>query len=601
MYIKKKYLDIFLFLTVTAYFITFGKHVILYQNDKYLFLYNIQYFTSFMNMPGGFSLWLVSFLSQFYYYPLVGALIISTILLLIRISVLLLFQKFDLKFDFGVSTIIFFVVLYILMNYENSLLFGIAVLINLIFLNVFFYITNEFIRTILIFIFSFLLYFITGAFYNIFIISAILFELLSVVKKITYINILFLIILSLFIPYILSIHYYYLFAPIAYSFPIIMDYKNYFFEFFIIIFLIFMGYLIILLNFKGLLNIKKIKSSSFYLNCSICVIFIIVSFFKYDKLTNNLILFVQSGKDLALESCYSDSIAYKWDDLLQREKDIETNNTIYSYYTNIALTYKHVLLDDMFKYDQHNGVAGLFYLWEDNKHLHEHGGMFYYLVGCVNEAHHWEYESLVLTGALAYGMQKLTIYNLVLGKYEGAKKYLNVLSQTLFYRDWANRFLYLAEDTSLLNKQEWVMSKRAQIPQIDTLIGNGNFINYLTRFVEINNKNVIALDYVIAYYLLKNNIRPIFKFIPLLKKNHGNIPNSVKEALVLANYKMDNEYLLLKKYDKYLKEKDKLYRHAIKPQKFKEMFGKTYWFYYDFMSPYSDFRNNKNDVSANNK
>jgi hypothetical protein len=190
-------------------------------------------------------------------------------------------------------------------------------------------------------------------------------------------------------------------------------------------------------------------------------------------------------------------------------------------------------------------------------------------------------------------MQKLTIYNLVLGKNEGAKKYLNVLSQSLFYRNWANRFLSLAEDTSLLNKQEWVIHKRAQIPQIDTLIGNGNFINYLTRFVEINNKNVIALDYVIAYYLLKNDIRSIFEFLPLLKENHGRIPNAVKEALVLAGYKMDNEYSLLKEYKKYLIEKDKLYRKKIKPQRFKDVYGKTYWFYYDFMSPYSDFRNNK--------
>ena len=593
MFFKKKYLDIFLFLAVTVYFITLGKHVILYQNDQYLFLYSFQYLTSFMNMPGGLSLWLVSFFSQFYYYPFVGALIISLILLSIRFSVLLLFKKFDLKFDFGVSIIIYFVVLNTLMNYENSLLFGIALLINLIFLNIYFSFSNGFIRTILIFIFSFLLYFITGAFYNIFIISAILLEFSSLSKKITYFNILFLIILSLFIPYIISIHYYYLFASIAYAFPIIKDYKNYLLELSIIIFLIFMGSLIIRLNFKGFLNIKKLKSYSFYLNCSICIIFIIISFLRYDKLTNNLILFVHSGKDLALKSCYSDPKIHKWNDLLQREKDIETDNTIYSYYTNIGLTYEHLLLDDMFKYDQHNGVAGLFYLWENNKHLHEHGGMFYYLVGCVNEAHHWEYESLVLAGPHAYGMQKLTIYNLVLGKYEGAKKYLNVLSQSLFYRNWANRFLSLAEDTSLLNKQEWVIHKRAQIPQIDTLIGNGNFINYLTRFVEINNKNVIALDYVIAYYLLKNDIRSIFDFLPLLKENHGRIPNAVKEALVLAGYKMDNEYSLLKEYKKYLIEKDKLYRKKIKPQRFKEVYGKTYWFYYDFMSPYSDFRNNK--------
>ncbi|HSO88986.1 MAG TPA: DUF6057 family protein, partial [Draconibacterium sp.] len=62
----------------TFYFYWFSSYIFFYQEKSTLFLVSFSYLAEHFSQPGGFLVWLAELQTAFYFYPLAGAVIVST-------------------------------------------------------------------------------------------------------------------------------------------------------------------------------------------------------------------------------------------------------------------------------------------------------------------------------------------------------------------------------------------------------------------------------------------------------------------------------------------------------------------------------------------
>ena len=141
---------------------------------------------------------------------------------------------------------------------------------------------------------------------------------------------------------------------------------------------------------------------------------------------------------------------------------------------------------------------------------------------------------------------------------------------------------------SVSNK--WLIEKRDQIPNIDTIRLSNNYLASLSFLVEQNPKNLIALDYLLCFHLLNKDLKSFMKVYDQFGRlNKRPVPSVYSEALLIhlitsqATQSEALSYAInpkkLKDFADYsqLYEKTKGDMNALK-----DRFGKSYWFYYHF-------------------
>ena len=122
--------------------------ILYYQNQKPVFLIDERFFNQFFSYPGGLTEYLSAFISQFYLYPWIGALLIVVIIWFITILtssliksisekselqfiqfipallLLALYSSYDysLSISLGLLIALFFTFLYIKFSPENKIL-----------------------------------------------------------------------------------------------------------------------------------------------------------------------------------------------------------------------------------------------------------------------------------------------------------------------------------------------------------------------------------------------------------------------------------------------------------------------------------------------
>jgi len=191
-----------------------------------------------------------------------------------------------------------------------------------------------------------------------------------------------------------------------------------------------------------------------------------------------------------------------WDKVLKlSEKDLYTNEA--SYFYNIAIARKGRLGNDFFNHSQ-NYLNGLF-LWVGSnvsRFTDSVAGEVWYQLGDMTLA---EQSTIVAlqqspkhTGARY--LVRLAQITLVNGEYAAAQKYLNMLSKTLNYKNWAKKMTPVAEGSVT---PEWLVAARAKLPEDDMVYAsNEAFRDVLKGLLKANPDNVMARQYLLMYDLL---------------------------------------------------------------------------------------------------
>lgn len=179
--------------------------------------------------------------------------------------------------------------------------------------------------------------------------------------------------------------------------------------------------------------------------------------------------------------------------------------------------------------------------------------------------------------------KRLAEINLINGDEAAARKYLRILSQTLFYRQWAAERIPGRESRAV---KQWLEVRRANIPRTDTLrLSTTDLVKSLRHLVEANPHNQAARDYLLCFHLLTKNIPG---FLQDYAARPGETPKRLyAEALLidLVRRKAPAEEIKKTIVDARIMEDFKEYNRMYRqfkgnPSALFPRFGKTYWYYF---------------------
>jgi len=549
---------------VTLYFTVWYSFHVINQEQLQLFEWTWVYFKETSAVPGGFADYLGRFLTQFFYTPLPGALIIAGLLVLIRFLILSLCQRKD-----ALTAILSYIppiLLLLVMCYRFptvSLLtsFALVLAATLAVRRI----GNSRVRRICGIVLIPLLYFLTGSFVLLFAAGtslrerngtyAILALLLSIACPL---------VAFLLLPYPLGrllygLHYYKVHVDMP-LWPWLAAAAT-----------------------IALLVYNQTKRHA--------------GTFKYGQLAYGLI-FAAGTVAVLLCSSQTDEQSLKYNILTGKRawnrivtEAIRQAPRTYSETAclNLALSKTGHLGGHMFDYLQ-DGPETLL----PNENTPSHDGLstaeIFYQLGMVNNARRYCFEALNANPDYqncAPVFKLLAETSIVNEKYELARKYLTALSHSLFYRKWANERLAKYEDLmELMIMEEYAMKHLERYKGEDYIFDyNAADISLRQLLVEYPG-NITALNYLLAWSLLNKDLGAFMSDCPFDGFTEA-VPKAYQEAFLL-NWdqfgglpedlpQFINKGLVSRK-ESFIRD----FENNVPMDKMIQRYGDTYWFYYYF-------------------
>lgn len=202
--------------------------------------------------------------------------------------------------------------------------------------------------------------------------------------------------------------------------------------------------------------------------------------------------------------------------------------------------------------------------------LHE----FYYAIGDISRAERGAFMSCVSVpgNRNANTIKRLAECALVKNDQKAVEKFLGLLRQTIPYKDWAES---APNDKRYRQKAQFINLQDSISPSEDSY-------NIMTQLLRSNPKNEVALDYLLCSQLLKKDIDSFKRDYDLYCTECPRIRKLYQEALCiwLMKQKATEE-----EWQKYIKDKqvrnrmEEYIREGANPR-----FADTYWFYFDIFN-----------------
>lgn len=272
----------------------------------------------------------------------------------------------------------------------------------------------------------------------------------------------------------------------------------------------------------------------------------------------------------------------EWDRVLDYAASESAPNIMKTYLTNVALFRTGQFVDNLFNYTQQFGEAGLAIPWNDGRStMIKIGDLFYANIGMVNEACRLAFETCEQQGRSQLRIRKLSHYNRLWGRESVAQKYDRILDQTLFY----------AHDNHKINYCPGSMVVGDSLRLTD----GSNCGENLIRIVESDSTNMAAFDYLAAFYLLTNQLSRFAELMPrAIVRYQGRLPRNYDEALVIlrslnAERFAELGYEIPKEIEtKFINFNKTVWSGSGSNARAnaENSYGTTYWFYLTFVSPY---------------
>jgi hypothetical protein len=281
----------------------------------------------------------------------------------------------------------------------------------------------------------------------------------------------------------------------------------------------------------------------------------------------------------------------KWNEAIRFQEKTPSRNLIGQYFYNVALSETNQLCDRLFYGTQDFKSGSLVLPWGE-EHLNR-GAYFYYCIGFINEAHRWAYEEMVVHGYRPQNIKMLAKTSLINDDYRMARKYLNILKRTIYYRDWALKYEKLADNPDLIKSDPELGAKIKILPKSDFFIKFNDPLNNLPLILQAQQDNRKAFEYYIAALLLTKNVEGAVNSLKKLKEmGYTRIPRHIEEA-VLMYYNSTKEMPELgglaistetqNRFNEYVTTYKILRQTSqLNTQKMELKFGNTFWFYFQF-------------------
>lgn len=186
---------------------------------------------------------------------------------------------------------------------------------------------------------------------------------------------------------------------------------------------------------------------------------------------------------------------------------------------NYALAQQGKLGDAMFAYNQ-QGVKSLVSTWDNSITTAMPMSDIYYGIGDVASAQKFAFEGCVssVNGGSSRLLKRLVETNLIMGAYRVAEKYIALLEQTLFYKEWASGYRQLLFNDEAVEKHPVLGSRRKGLDGIAGKAVSAHLLQELEMLAVNNPKNQTAIQYLAAFYLVNKDLS---RFKLLLEKYYA--------------------------------------------------------------------------------
>ena len=456
--------------------------------SNFLFLYDTADILNKLQQPGGAALVVASFLSQFWQFPYVGTLTVTTCYLLVAyLLYLILRKKYSATAMAGLS-LLPLAFLFLCMENDYYRFQGhIAYLMLVLSLWGYVYIPSksQSFRLCAGICMLLGLYQLAGSVAVVFSIVACLLELLEYKLRgwwsLAYIGV------ALLIGCLLVNHSLIKDMESAFSPYMYYDWPStYFFPLYA------WGMLpLLILTACILTKVPSGKISPILLNLLGCVLAFYLSYDLYQKVHSS-----RSYRFLQ-EQYWADK--GEWDQIINTA-DRRTPVYLFSY-LNLALAEKGQLVARGGQYNQQSPSDLLMWADPNLKNGKRLLSKIYLLWGYVSEARQAAYDANLLTPGSCHPQELQTMIqtNLALGAYGVAKKYITLLEKTMFYKDWATHMRCFLNNEKAVSDDAFLGQLQASIPQSSPYVKSESLLTDMKDIIEANPSQEIVTQFYKVY------------------------------------------------------------------------------------------------------
>lgn len=160
----------------------------------------------------------------------------------------------------------------------------------------------------------------------------------------------------------------------------------------------------------------------------------------------------------------NDVRAEQWDDVVgECEANSPINNLLHQNCLNIALAEKGTLGDRLLEQPVVN-IASIYVNVISSPQVAALLSDVYYSMGHIAQSQRYAFEANEKMNNLSPRLlQRLIKTNIIYGQYNVAKKYLRILSKTIYYKDWCERYSALLSDKAVESDAELSVKRKCLI------------------------------------------------------------------------------------------------------------------------------------------
>ena len=564
-----------LFFLLIAYFQIVINPQLYYSAQHPVFFFDKYFFRDFLVYPGGLVDYLSALVSQFYFFPLIGAVIIAALVVLLIFLFSLYLEKTVGEFTVGWSII---PMLPLLLSYNKlgmALVFIIALIFGTALALVLASLVKSRTRLLVFFLGGALLYYAAGFSFFYFAVLAILYEL---IKNKKYIHSVVYLGGALIFPWVSGTFLFLVTLQSAFMHPFESSIQL----FPLLLFISFPAITAVLYIIR-LLKIQ-INSSIVRLGLSVVVLLftIGISSLRMDK------------KEKQFWQINHYAQMHQWDQVIESFDKQPSNNIQIKFQVNRALCQLGKMGDEYFRYNRKFNKRDFYLLDEEFLSSPLIYSDYYFDLHHYVEAAHWAYEALSMEGETGWILERLAKVHILTGDYKIAAKYLAKLEKTIVFKKRAREHKPMTMDPSKIAAHPQFSLLAAQKITADFLTFYDGPEKYLKEILKQHPDNRAAFDYYMLDLLASKKLA---LFVEELQKNDSfafnPLPRHFQEALFLyASIHSKNEsgvknlnisVDVLKKFNNFKSDYLKVQNDKQKAKRvlLKE-YGNTYWYYYIF-------------------
>ena len=280
---------------------------------------------------------------------------------------------------------------------------------------------------------------------------------------------------------------------------------------------------------------------------------------------------------------------HQWDRIIDTASRQSPNNAFCTTVLNLALAQKGKLTERMFDYQQ-SGIAGLIPAFQRDAISPMAAAEVFYYIGMVNSAQRFVFEAQEAIPDFQKSgrcYKRLAETNIINGNYEVARKYLASLQKSWYYRQWATETMSLLDNEAAIAKhREYGYLRKFKLTD-DFFFSDREIIQMLGSLFMSNRHNRLAFEYLEAANLLTCNLEMFVQCIGLNSDiNYPVVPTIYQQAIMLwwarehnASEGLPNgvRHDIASQFNRFAAA---IQSQPVNYDKLKEQFGNTYWYYY---------------------